>query len=513
MRTILPLPTRRRWRASARAARSIHVGLAFALLLGMIAGPLRAQQAMTLQQAIQIAQQRGLSARAARSSLDAARWRDQAFGAQFLPQLSLQGNLPNLNRSIIPVPQANGVTVFAPQSQVQTSLGLRLSQEIPWTGTQLFVSSSLTRVDQSGQQQSRLWQSTPVLIGLQQSLFRPNTLKWDSREQTVKNVVAERQYLEAREDVAVNTATAFFDLYAARMSLQNVTANAAVNDTLYTLSQGRYQVGKIGENDLLQSQLALLRARNAVDGAKLEHERALAAFKLLLNLPADTDVTVLAPVDVPTITVDTALAVAEALRNQSEMENLTLQTLEARRQVNTAQLSNGFSATVSATAGYNQTAPLFGAAYQSLLDQQQLTLSVQMPLIQWGAHHAEVEAARADQERVASTVTATRRAAMQDVHFAAMQLMQSQRQLALSAKADTVAAKRFEVAKDRYVIGKIGISDLYIAQNEKDAALLAYVQALRGYWTAYYRLRRLTLYDFATNRRIELVDAASTSTR
>jgi outer membrane protein len=73
----------------------------------------------------------------------------------------------------------------------------------------------------------------------------------------------------------------------------------------------------------------------------------------------------------------------------------------------------------------------------------------------------------------------------------------------ISAKADTVATKRFDVAKNRYVIGKIGISDLYIAQSEKDAALQAYVQALRGYWSAYYRLRRVTLYDFAEKHEID----------
>jgi outer membrane protein len=86
--------------------------------------------------------------------------------------------------------------------------------------------------------------------------------------------------------------------------------------------------------------------------------------------------------------------------------------------------------------------------------------------------------------------------------FAALHLEQARRMLAISAKADTVAQKRFEVSKNRYVIGKIGMSDLYIAQNEKDQALLAYVQALRGYWAAYYRLRRLTLYDFAVGREI-----------
>src|SRR5205807_7900960 len=71
------------------------------------------------------------------------------------------------------------------------------------------------------------------------------------------------------------------------------------------------------------------------------------------------------------------------------------------------------------------------------------------------------------------------------------------------AKADTVASKRFEVAKNRYVIGKIGISDLFIAQNKKNQALTSYIQALRGFWTGYYRLRRVTLYDFAEKTELQ----------
>ena len=58
------------------------------------------------------------------------------------------------------------------------------------------------------------------------------------------------------------------------------------------------------------------------------------------------------------------------------------------------------------------------------------------------------------------------------------------------------------MAYNRYVIGKIGIDNLYIAQSDKDQALLQFVQALRGYWVAYYRLRQLTLYDFAEGREI-----------
>jgi len=119
-----------------------------------------------------------------------------------------------------------------------------------------------------------------------------------------------------------------------------------------------------------------------------------------------------------------------------------------------------------------------------------------MPLIRWGAGHSDVQAAKAEEMRVAANAKARHDQLEEEARFAALQLTQSQRMVALSAKADTVATKRFEVAKNRYVIGKIGISDLFIAQNEKDQALTAYVQALRTYWTNYYRLRRVTLYDF-----------------
>jgi outer membrane protein TolC len=88
----------------------------------------------------------------------------------------------------------------------------------------------------------------------------------------------------------------------------------------------------------------------------------------------------------------------------------------------------------------------------------------------------------------------------EDARFSALGVQQAQRNVLISAKADTVAGKQFEVARNRYTIGKITNDALYLAQGEKDAAVLAYVQALRNYWTAYYHLRRVTLYDFVAKR-------------
>mgnify|MGYP001386335976 CR=1 FL=1 len=258
----------------------------------------------------------------------------------------------------------------------------------------------------------------------------------------------------------------------------------------------RARRSRIGENALLQSELALLRSRASLDGARLEYERALAALRLGLNLPRGDSIAVRVDLTAPVVLVDTVTAVRQALANRSTVSDVRLQEVQARRAVNAARLSNGPGATIQASLGFNATGPDFNAAYDGLQDARQFSLGVQMPIWQWGVRREAIEAARADEARTQSQGEATLEQLAQEAHFAALQLGQARRGLELSAKADTVAGKRFEVAYNRYVIGRITIDNLYVAQSEKDAALSQYVQALRAYWQAYYRLRRLTLYDF-----------------
>jgi outer membrane protein TolC len=206
---------------------------------------------------------------------------------------------------------------------------------------------------------------------------------------------------------------------------------------------------------------------------------------------------------IPAVEADTARAVAQALENRAGTSDARLQEVQAERRVTEARLSNGVGATINARFGYNATAPEFGLAYQNLLEARQLAVSVELPLIQWGARKEGIQAAQADRERARSNALSQRQQIAQEAHFAALELAQARRGLELSAKADSVAAKRFEVAYNRYVIGRIALDNLFLAQTEKDQALTQSVSALRGYWTAYYRLRRLTLYDFVAGSPIE----------
>jgi outer membrane protein TolC len=477
--------------------------LVFRLALALAAAaPLAAQQPITLEEAVRLAQQRGHASVAAHATRDAARFRTRAFGSGLLPQLSLSGDVPAYNRSIIPVVQPDGSTQYRSQRQTNATLSMRLSQTLPLVGGDLFVTSSLGRLSLSGTQSSETWSSTPFTVGLRQPLFRPNTARWDRREQSVRSGLDERTYLEAEEDVAAQTTELFFNVYAARVSVDNAVTNAAVNDTLYRLNRGRFDVGKIGENDLLQSELALLRARTSVEGARLDYDRAVAVLRLALDVPAGVPLSVAVTPAVPEYVADTARAVRYALQNGATARSVELQAVQAERRVTEARLANGPGATILATYGYNQTAASAALAYQDLLEARQFTFSVQLPLWDWGAHGAAVRAAEADRARVTTQSQATLDQLANDAHFAALQLAQARRNVALYAKADSVAGRRFEVAYNRYTIGRITIDNLYLAQSEKDQAVGQVAESLRSYWRAHYRLRRLTLFDFAADQPI-----------
>ena len=162
--------------------------------------------------------------------------------------------------------------------------------------------------------------------------------------------------------------------------------------------------------------------------------------------------------------------------------------------------NNGFNATITATVGFNQTAPVFGQAYESPLGSSGCQVGVNMPIVQWGAGRADVEAAKAGTAGVASNKTA-RDASSRTRGSPRWSWRRRRATCGLGegrhGRGQTVRGREQPLhdRQDRH-------RQPVLAQNEKDDAVLAHVQALRGYWAAYYRLRRVTLYDFAAGREL-----------
>ncbi|NJL75819.1 MAG: TolC family protein [Saprospiraceae bacterium] len=139
-------------------------------------------------------------------------------------------------------------------------------------------------------------------------------------------------------------------------------------------------------------------------------------------------------------------------------------------------------------------------AYKAPLDQERVTLSFQVPIADWGKSKARLQTAQSNLELTRMQVEQDRINFERNILLKVQQFSLVRTQVILAASTYEVAQKRNNITRERYLIGKIGITDLNLALSELENARRNYINALEGFWMAYYELRLLTLYDFAENR-------------
>lgn len=469
------------------------VPLAF-LLLYLI--PARGQHhVVSLDDAVSMATGKSLEAKERQLNFHAAEWRFKAARAGLFPQISMGGNIPGYSRAINSITQPDGTVLYLPQSQALSNASLTVQQSITPTGGTFFVSTGLGRIDLFNSHSS-YWQAQPFIVGISQPLGRANVAKWNWRREKLNYTYAQKQLLETREELAAKAADAWFDVYIAVLQLGNARSNVEINDTLYTISKGRFDLGKIAETELLQVELSLLNAKNNERQAATNLARSSENLKIVTGLALSSTLSLPEPPEARVTQVDSTFALEQAYANRSEYVNLELLKLNAMATKRDASYSRFVNGDLNANFGFNQTGTSIDQAYKNPMNSQVFSIGFTIPI--YGANRAQ-HAWREARDRYESALAQTERRKLElalEVKTALMELRQLEQSVIVAKRAFEVSEKRFELSKNRFLVGKIDITNLTIAQNEKDLALISYANTLRNYHQARYRLRRLTLYDF-----------------
>jgi outer membrane protein TolC len=343
------------------------------------------------------------------------------------------------------------------------------------------------------------YSGTPLEIGLIQPLFQFNDLRWDKKIEPLRYEESQREYFEDLEDVSVNTTRRFFSLMLAQINLEIAEKNVANNDTIFKIAQGRYNLGKIAENELLQLELQLMNSRQQAAQAKLDIETATLRLKTWVGLPEASELILALPEEIPEFAVDEEIALTYARANRSESIGFNRRKLEAQADVARAKGDTGPQADLFARFGLTNRSDQDGDwtdIYNDPRDQQVVQLGFQIPILDWGRRKSRVKTAEANQKMVQFTVDQEITTFDEEVMTQVRQFEMLKEQVKITRVADDIAQRRYNITKSRYSIGKISITDMNIALTEKDEAKARYIQSLEDYWNAYFNLRRLTLYDF-----------------
>jgi outer membrane protein TolC len=423
-------------------------------------------------------------------------WQYRTHKAEFLPSLNLDANIPNINRSISRITLPDGSDAFIQRSLANSSLGLSVQQNVSLTGGQFFINSNLQRIDLLSDSTSTSYLSTPISIGFTQPLFGFNSYKWQRKVEPLQYEIAKKQYIESIEDISLKAVEYFFDLALAKINLNIAETNYSNNDTLYKIAQGRYNIGTIAQNDLLQMELNFLNSGLSLNQTKFALESTMSSLRSFLGFNDKVIIEIDIPKDIPQFMVDLEKAKEEAIKNNPEILSLQKQLIEAERDVARAKSENLFNANLIASYGLTQSAYDLNAVYENPQDQQQITVGLQIPIVDWGLGKGKYKMAQSAQEVAKASVQKAMTDFEQSIFLKVMQFNMQAGQVKIATKSDTVAQMRYEITKQRFLIGKINVTDLTIALTEKDGAKRDYISALRNYWNSYFFIRRVTLFDF-----------------
>lgn len=464
---------------------------------------LHAQEALelTLQQTIHHAQEKSPDAQSARHSFRSSYWNYRYYRANYLPNLTLTSN-PYLDRAINKVTMGDGSVKFVEQNLLATDLTLSLTQNVPWTGGTFFVETSAQRIDLFSDD-SHSYQTSPVNIGYRQSLFGYNSLKWDRRIEPVRYREARKRYVETLELVAAAATQKFFALATAQSNYEIASTNYANADTLYMYARGRYDIGTISENEMLQLEINKLTEETNRMNARIEVDNAMQELRSYLGIQQDVELKVRIEDFVPDLQIDLNEALLLAAQNSPDIENMQRRKLESESAVSQARANAGLKADIYLRFGLTQTADRWKNAWRNPMDQQYVSLSVSLPILDWGRGKGQVRVAKSNRDLVQTQVEQDKTDFDLNIRKLVKQFNLQAQRVHIAARTDTTAQRRADVARRLYLLGQSTILDLNASITEKDSARRNYVTALYDYWSLYYTLRSLTLYDFGQGRPLE----------
>jgi outer membrane protein TolC len=452
-----------------------------------------------LDQIIEMVQSQSPFALRAETRKENRYWNYRTYIAQYRPQVFLSGELPSYLRTNDAVRQPDGSYEFRTVNQNLTQLELGIRQPIGLTGGSVYVQSELQRFD-NFENDVTSYSGNPAVIGFFQPLFNFNFLKWDREIEPLRYEESLKDYAETLEQIAVTATRFYFDVLLAQVNLELAERNQANNDTIYQITKGRYNLGKIGEDELLRIEYNLMLSRQEVAQAQLDLESNTLRLRSYVGIKDDEAFTLLLPNEIPEIDINENVAIAEALKNNPSGVEFERRIKEAEREVAQAKGNTGLNATLSAQYGLTNRGDAFPDLYINPENQQRLSIDFDFPILDWGRRKAQVKQAQANYELEQNTVTQDRINFEQEVFTLVRTFKMQRNQVEISLVANDIAARKYEISKQRYLIGKTSITDLIIQLQEKDRARRDYIRALDDFWNNYYDLRRATLYDFAEDK-------------
>lgn len=454
---------------------------------------------LTLDRTIEIAADSSLEAFRSKNLYLTGYWQYRTYKADRLPSLTLNITPAEYYRDITRrYDSESDIDVYRKQQSYYAGGKLEVKQNFDLLGGTFILDSDLGYIRNFGDNAYSQFTSVPIRIGYSQSLLGYNPFKWERKIEPLKFEKAKKNLLYNMERLSEQATTYFFALAMAQAEYDLAKENVASTDTLYRTGQERLKIASISRADLLTLKLDAVNARNTLQNAEISLKRAMFSLASYLNFDKNTEIHLRLPGRPRNMEISVDEALVLARENNPTFLDLRQQILEAEQQVDKTKKEALFNASVSASIGFNQVSDKFKDVYRNPLQQDVVSVSVSIPLVDWGVRRGKHNIAKNNLNVTQISAKQEELTVEEDVIMTVGDFNIQQDLIVSAEEALDLAIMAYAETKQRFMIGKADINSLTLSLNRQQEAQRNYISALQNYWLSYYKIRKLTLHDFET---------------
>lgn len=464
-----------------------------------------AQQRVTLDldRTVRLATDSSLSVQKYQSVYDVSRYQYLSWQASRKPQFSLESTPVSYQRYMTQrYLSAEDRDVYRQQRMFYSQAGIYATQTMESWGGEFYGSTQLGFLRSLGDDDKTQFMTVPIKVGYKQDLLFFNPLKWNRQIEPMKLTLAEKTLAYGIETTSEEAVGKFFTLALAQEQLRMAEEYLASCDTIYSIAERRYRIASISKAELSILELQKTNARTTLANARISRSRAVQDLATYLGMERSTDIELIIPAVMQNLHVDAKEAIQHARENNPQYLSSREAVTEARRDAERARIEKNFSVSLDASVGLNQVADRFADAYRHLLSQDMATITLSVPLKDWGKRKNAYLAAR-------STVEAKERAEQEaardtelDVVLTVADFNERQDIVETARQALTIAEDAYAQTLQRFIKAQADAYSLSVAQSHWQTARQNQIASLQNYWLTYYHLRRLTLFDYQRHQPI-----------
>ena len=461
-----------------------------------------AQEVLSLDMVLSMVQEENAQVKMAENGIRAADLDFKFYKSQLKPIFNVQASLPDYIKTSTSVVQPNGTIAFQSVEQANSAFSLNANQVISATGGRFFLRSDLTRFDDIPGEFTQ-FNGIPFRIGFTQPLFGYNPWKYQKQLQPLFKDEAGRQYVTAVEEAFMTATNLYFDILISKQNRDIAITNQEVNERLLEITEERFELGKVSKDEKLQLEIELNNAKLNVSQATFAYENAVAAlFTYLGTDEVDLSKDFVLPDVVAFNSVNIPALLATAAKHRPEVIAFQRELVQKEDELARTKNQFGIQADLTASYGFARGSMEVGDIYSDPFDEQQFNLRVSMPIFDWGRKKAATDRVKVDLENISIDYQQQLLELDNLIEQQALRFASLQNEIDLLQSIVEAAEQRFEISNERYILGNIDITNLTLAQREKDQTKRNYINALQTYWVTYFRLRMLSGFDIAKNQEI-----------